>query len=175
LGPRSPSPLPPTPLLPQKSGSQHLDASTTELPSMDDDLALENAAKLQRSAPARPTGIPRSKRQPFFPAGNIDATPKAPITTAPTPTGVEPLSIKKKTSVRAEASTTESSRKPPSRSSPLSRARTVGSPRRVSPQVRSIRTSSMRSPSKNEPPQRLVQLSKITKEDVGVLPSYKHR
>ncbi|KAJ7368468.1 hypothetical protein DFH08DRAFT_26721 [Mycena albidolilacea] len=166
LGPRSPSPLPPTPLLPQKSGSQHLDASTTELPSMDDDLALENAAKLQRSGPVRPTGIPRSKRQPFFPAGNIDATPKAPITTAPTPTGVEPLSIKKKTSVRAEASTTESSRKPPSRSSPLSRARTVGSPRRVSPQVRSTRTSSMRSPSKNEPPQRLVQLSKITKEDV---------
>ncbi|KAJ7904679.1 hypothetical protein B0H14DRAFT_3079502 [Mycena olivaceomarginata] len=144
LGPRSPSPA-----------SSHPASSPEEMPQ-----------KLQRSAPARPTGIPRSKRQPFFPAGNIDATPKAPITTAPTPTGVEPLSIKKKTSVRAEASTTESSRKLPSRSSPLSRARTVGSPRRVSPQVRSTRTSSMRSPSKNEPPQRLVQLSKITKEDV---------
>ncbi|KAJ7682631.1 hypothetical protein DFH06DRAFT_1161696 [Mycena polygramma] len=161
LGPRSPSPLPPM-------KSPLPEASTSELPSMDDDLALENAAKVVRSAPVRTTGIPRSKRQPFFPAGNIDATPKAPVTTAPTPSGVEPLSIKKKTSVRTNevSSTTEVSRKPPSRSSPLSRARTVGSPRRVSPQVRSTRTSSMRSSSKNEPPQRLLQLSKSTKEDV---------
>jgi hypothetical protein len=163
LGPRSPSPLPP-------AKSLHAEASTPELPSMDDDLALENAVRIQRSAPVRATGIPRSKRQPFFPAGNIDATPKPPVTSAPTPSGVEPLSIKKKTSVRATepSSTTEVSRKPPSRGSPLSRARTVGSPRRVSPQVRSTRASSMRSPSKNEPPQRLIQLSKMTKEDVGV-------
>ncbi|KAJ7498756.1 RhoGEF domain-containing protein [Mycena latifolia] len=162
LGPRCPSPLPPP-------KSPPLGASTTELPSMDDDLALENAAtRLQRSVPVRATGIPRSKRQPFFPAGNIDATPKPAVTNAPTPSGVEPLSIKKKTSVRAtEATTTEVSRKPLSRNSPLSRARTVGSPRRVSPQVRSARAASMRSPSnKNEPPQRLVQLSKMTKEDV---------
>ncbi|KAJ7781077.1 RhoGEF domain-containing protein [Mycena metata] len=158
LGPRSPSPLPPA----------RMEVSTTELPSMDDDLALENTARLQRSAPVRATGIPRSKRQPFFPAGNIDATPKPSVTSAPTPSGVEPLSIKKKTSVRGtEASvTTEASRKPPSRSSPLSRGRTVGSPRRVSPQVRSTRATSMRSPSKNELPERLVQLSKKTKEDV---------
>ncbi|KAF7355459.1 DH domain-containing protein [Mycena sanguinolenta] len=165
LGPRSPSPLPPP-----KSNSLHVDASKNEqLPSMDDDLALENAvAKLQRSAPVRATGIPRSKRQPFFPAGNIDATPKAPASTAPTSTGVEPLSIRKKTSVRSEApATTEASRKPLSRSSPLSRARTsAGSPRRVSPQVRTTRAASMRSPSKNEPPPQLVQLSKMTKEDV---------
>ncbi|KAJ6539507.1 hypothetical protein B0H19DRAFT_1179379 [Mycena capillaripes] len=159
LGPRSPSPLPPV-------KTPYVEASTAKLPSMDDDLALENVARVQRSAPVRSTGIPRSKRQPFFPAGNIDATPKAPVTSAPTP-GVEPLSIRKKTSVRTEAgSTTEASRKPPSRSSPLSRPRTAGSPRRVSPQVRSTRATSMRSPSKNEPPQRLVQLSKITKEDV---------
>ncbi|KAJ7684015.1 hypothetical protein B0H17DRAFT_985586 [Mycena rosella] len=164
LGPRSPSPLPPP-------KSPRMEASTTELPSMDDDLALENAARLQRSVPVRATGIPRSKRQPFFPAGNIDATPKPTAVTnananAPTPSGVEPLSIKKKTSVRAEASTTDASRKPHSRSSPLSRVRTVGSPRRVSPQVRSARATSMRSPAKNEPPERLVQLSKMTKEDV---------
>ncbi|KAF8195715.1 hypothetical protein K438DRAFT_1906377 [Mycena galopus ATCC 62051] len=164
LGPRSPSPLPP----PKTTQSLHVDASTHELPSMDEDLALENAAKIQRSAPVRATGIPRSKRQPFFPAGNIDATPKPLATTAPTPTGVEPLSIRKKTSVRAEASiTSEVSRKPLSRSSPLSRARTVNSPRKVSPQVRNTtRSSSMRSPSRNEPPQRMVQLSKMTKEDV---------
>ncbi|KAJ7129503.1 hypothetical protein C8R44DRAFT_79844 [Mycena epipterygia] len=160
LGPRSPSPLPPT-------KSSHMEASTTELPSMDDELALENAARLLRSAPVRATGIPRSKRQPFFPAGNIDATPKPAVTNAPTPSGVEPLSIKKKTSVRTEASTTaETSRKPQSRNSPLSRARTVGSPRKVSPQVRSARAASMRSPAKHEPPQRLEQLSKMTKEDV---------
>ncbi|KAJ7276557.1 hypothetical protein B0H12DRAFT_1085926 [Mycena haematopus] len=162
LGPRSPSPLPPP-----KSHIPYVDASKNELRSMDDDLALENAAQLQRSAPVRATGIPRSKRQPFFPAGNIDTTPKAPATTAHTPSGVEPLSIRKKISVRADApTTTEVSRKPSSRSSPLSRARTAGSPRKVSPQVRNTRASSMRSPSKNEPPQRLVQLSKMTKEDV---------
>ncbi|KAJ6598900.1 hypothetical protein DFH09DRAFT_1129515 [Mycena vulgaris] len=149
LGPRSPSPLPPT-------KSPPMEASTTELPSMDDDLAFENATRVQRSA-VRATGIPRSKRQPFFPAGNIDATPKPAVTDAPTPSGVEPLSIRKKTSVRAtEVSTTaEVSRKPVSRNSPL-----------VSPQVRSARAASMRSPSKNEPPQRLIQLSKTTKEDV---------
>ncbi|KAJ7094612.1 hypothetical protein B0H15DRAFT_775924 [Mycena belliarum] len=161
FGPRSPSPLP-------YSKSPPIGTPVTELPSMDDDLAFENAAKLLRSVPVRATGIPRSKRQPFFPAGNIDATPKPTVANAPTPSGVEPLSIKKKTSVRATEVpvATELSRKPPSRSSPLSRARTVGSPRRVSPQVRSARAASMRSPSKHEPPQRLVQLSKMTKEDV---------
>ncbi|KAJ7929939.1 RhoGEF domain-containing protein [Mycena leptocephala] len=142
LGPRSPSPLPP-------AKSLHAEASTPELPSMDDDLALENAVRIQRSAPVRATGIPRSKRQPFFPAGNIDATPKPPVTSAP---------------LRAVLNRCVA--KTPSRGSPLSRARTVGSPRRVSPQVRSTRASSMRSPSKNEPPQRLIQLSKMTKEDV---------
>ncbi|KAJ7507977.1 hypothetical protein B0H11DRAFT_1969560 [Mycena galericulata] len=161
LGPRSPSPLPPT-------KSPRMEASTTDLPSMDDDLALENAARLQRSVPIRATGIPRSKRQPFFPGGNIDATPKPVVTNPPPPSGVEPLSIKKKTSVRASEvpATAETSRKPPSRNSPLSRARTVGSPRKVSPQVRSVRASSMRSPARNERPERLVQLSKMTKEDV---------
>ncbi|KAJ7765035.1 hypothetical protein DFH07DRAFT_811208 [Mycena maculata] len=161
LGPRSPSPLPPTKSPPPE-------ASTTDLPSMDDELALENAARLQRSVPVRATGIPRSKRQPFFPAGNIDATPKPLVPSAPTPSGVEPLSIKKKTSVRGtEAPTTAETSRKPLRNSPLSRARTVGSPRKVSPQVRSVRAASMRSPAaKNEPPQWLVQLSKTTKEDV---------
>ncbi|KAJ7180267.1 hypothetical protein C8R43DRAFT_972440 [Mycena crocata] len=160
LGPRSPSPLPPT--------KTPVTEASKSLPSMDDELALENAATLQRSAPIRATGIPRSKRQPFFPAGNIDATPKPAVSSTSTPSGVEPLSIKKKTSVRAEVSTaTEATRKPQSRSSPLSRARTVGSPRRVSPQVRSNRASSMRSPARSEPPQlRLAQLSRMTKEDV---------
>ncbi|KAJ7638992.1 hypothetical protein FB45DRAFT_904439 [Roridomyces roridus] len=179
LGPRSPSPLP-------ASKSPLMDtAPTTDLPSMDDDLALENAnaARLQRAVPVR-TGIPRSKRQPFFPAGNTDATPKP--SSAPTNTnvpatgggGVEPLSIKKKASVRstAEASssatTTTTVRKPASRSSPLSRARanTLDSPRIVSPQVRSTRTLAMRTlaSKSDEPqsPQRLVRLSKMTKEDV---------
>ncbi|KAJ6628784.1 hypothetical protein B0H10DRAFT_1989338, partial [Mycena sp. CBHHK59/15] len=167
MGPRSPSPLPPT-------KSPLMESSTVDLPSMDEDLVLENAARLQRSGPSRATGIPRSKRQPFFPAGNIDATPKPAVNNVPT-SGVEPLSIRKKTSVRATETpaTTESSRKPQSKNSSLSRARTVGSPRRVSPQVRkaspqvrSVRATSMRSPSKNEPPQRLVQLSQTTKEDV---------
>ncbi|KAJ7283948.1 RhoGEF domain-containing protein [Mycena rebaudengoi] len=155
---QTPSPLPPT-------RTPAMDSSTADLPSMDTDLAIENAGRIQRSL-VRATGIPRSKRQPFFPAGNIDATPKPAVSNVPTSSGVEPLSIKKKTSVRGpETSVPESSRKPQSRSSPLSRARTVGTPRKASPQVRSNRTASMRSPSKNDEPHRLVQLSKMTKED----------
>ncbi|KAJ7228502.1 RhoGEF domain-containing protein [Mycena pura] len=163
LGPRSPSPLPPpkTPLM---------EASTTGFPSMDDDFALENATRQQQhSVPARATAIPRSKRQPFFPAGNIDATPKSAVSNIPTSSGVEPLAIKKKTSVHATevaSTTTEVLRKPPARISPLSRAKTVDSPRRVSPKVRSAtRASTMRSPPKNEP-HRLLQLSQTTKENV---------
>ncbi|KAJ7068443.1 RhoGEF domain-containing protein [Mycena amicta] len=151
LGPRSPSPLPPA-----------NPPASTELRSMDEDLALENAPKLQRAAPVRTTGIPRSKRQPLFPAGNIDATPK------PASSAIEPLSIKKKTSVHNSEPTIATDRKQQlPRSSPLSRAKTVDSPRRVSPQVRATRAISMRSsPTKNEPPHRLVQLSQMTKEDV---------
>ncbi|KAF7301817.1 DH domain-containing protein [Mycena indigotica] len=149
LGPRSPSPLPPV--------------NPPELRSMDQDLAIENTGKLQRSAPVRATGIPRSKRQPLFPAGNIDATPK-PLGGTGSAGFIEPLSIKKKTSVHSSESVTD--RKPP-RNSPLSRAKTVDSPRRVSPQVRATRAISMRnSPAKSDGPHRLVQLSQMTKEDV---------
>ncbi|KAF7288279.1 DH domain-containing protein [Mycena chlorophos] len=167
LGPRSPSPLPP--------------ANQTELRSMDDDLALENAAaKLQRSVPVRSTGIPRSKRQPFFPAGNIDATPK-PISatnTGSSTNAVEPLSIKKKAfSGQSQESLTANdnthNKRPIPRNSPLNRAKTVDSPRRVSPQVRATRAVSMRTtpapaaPTKTDvPPHRLVQLARTTKEDV---------
>ncbi|KAK7061920.1 DH domain-containing protein [Favolaschia claudopus] len=170
MGPRSPSPLPP----PLRTQSPPVEPpSNPVLPSMDDDLALENstAPKLQRSGPSRSTGIPRSKRQPFFPAGNVDASTTsskvAPAAVVPS-TGVEPLSIKKKTSVRAEGSMPEPTRRPAPRSSPMSRARTTASssPRKVSPQIQRARTAVKRSPSKSEPPQRMVQLSKMTKEDV---------
>ncbi|KAF7332014.1 DH domain-containing protein [Mycena kentingensis (nom. inval.)] len=168
LGPRSPSPLPPA-----------------ELRSMDEDLVLENTnanpnpartTKLQRSIPVAraPTGIPRSKRQPFFPAGNVDATPKPisqPVSALSTgSSAVEPLSIKKKASVNA---TTHKQLAANSKTSPLSRAKTMESPRRVSPQVRATRAVSLRSTAAtmtttrdSGEPQRLVQLAQSTKDAV---------
>ncbi|KAG5653030.1 hypothetical protein H0H81_002652 [Sphagnurus paluster] len=102
LGPRSPSPLPPAKTPPAQP--------FLSLPSMDDNTAEDTTfhAPQASTAPPRhysiPSSIPRSKRQPLFPTGNTDITPKfAPV--APAPTAIEPLSIKKKSSVRSNAST----------------------------------------------------------------------
>jgi hypothetical protein len=145
---------------------------------MDVDLALEAVANSSQlpATPFRrhgiPTPIPRSKRQPFYPTGNRDNTPK-PVNGSAPPSSVEPLSIKKKTSVRATMTTTSTgsptpARKAYTRNSPLSRtsARIV-SPKRTSPQVRSTRMmqSTHHSP-KHESTERIMQLAQTTKEDV---------
>src|SRR5262249_39186382 len=139
FGPRSPSPLPPK--SPQKSRA-------IELPSLDPDVALDAAPSVMSSSlPSPPlpqhendTPLVRSKRQPFVSSGNTRATPKSAVPQAPdTASSVEPLSIKKKTSVHTAASGTPTSRrKSLTRHSPLSK----GSIRRVSPQIKNSRGKS---------------------------------
>lgn len=167
LGPRSPSPLPPvSPLSFQ---------SRVELPSMDDDLALETILATP-SAPSSHTplvtGIPRSKRQPFYPNGNPESTPKAINSTdSVVTTPIEPLSIKKKTSLRTSAVATGSPtpcRRSHVRRSPLSRNfNRVVSPRKVSPGVKKIKSTSASSTINNEDFERIKCLSVSTKECVS--------
>ncbi|KAI9000706.1 hypothetical protein BD414DRAFT_10534 [Trametes punicea] len=124
LGPRSPSPLPPRSptLLAANLSSVEADLETT----------LVNVAL--PSTPSRPlppaTPIPRSKRQPFEPvrSANREVTPRA-AEKAEEPqkpqNTVQPLSVKKKSSVRSNAPTI-------SAGSPGSGRRGSGT-RRVSP------------------------------------------
>nr|VWP01704.1 Mixed-linked glucanase [Ganoderma boninense] len=105
MGPRSPSPLPSPRVAP------------TQLPSLDNDTDM---TLVQAGFPTTPTHrvyprtpIPRSKRQPFEPTSvlNTDTTPKATAEKHATggepakpPSIIEPLSIKKRSSVRTESS-----------------------------------------------------------------------
>ncbi|KAF8969440.1 hypothetical protein BDZ97DRAFT_1902547 [Flammula alnicola] len=168
IGPRSPSPLPPK--------SPRLQHSQFELPSMDDDLALESthshphaSTSSSHHVPQTP-GIKRSNRQPLFPAGNAESTPKSSVTTAiPVATPIEPLSIKKKTSLRNStlpANSPTPVKKMYTRSSPLSKTlHRVVSPRRVSPQVRKSKPSPS-GPHTSDDFEELQQLAVSTKEDI---------
>lgn len=146
-GPRTPSPLPPKSPRPLSPDMQQSD------PGM--------------SAPIpRPSGIPRSKRQPLYPTGNTDASRTA---TTSTVNSVEPLSIKKKTSVRGEIPVSPTPRKHPHiRTSPLPKANNI--PRRASPTTLSNNTTKPEISPQNPLLQdidRVFQLSKATKEDVS--------
>jgi hypothetical protein len=164
MGPRNPSPLPPkSPVPPQ-----------VELPSMDDDLELEVINQLSdpklRTPP--PSGIRRSRRQPFYPTSNAETTPKA-TGSVPAVTSIEPLSIKKKTSLRSSvvlASPTP--RKNYVRNSPLSRSlNRVVSPRRVSPGFKKMKANGSTALSLGEDLEHLKYLSVSTKEDVHIISS----
>jgi len=167
IGPRSPSPLPPP-----KSSEPH--PSHHVLPSMDDDFESEfnhhpppPSSSAHHSNPV--SNIPRSKRQPFFPTGNT-GTPKpsaSNLISAPTP--IEPLSIKKKVSVKTSAILPGSPtpvRRSHVRNSPLSRNfQRIVSPRRVSPQIR--KPKSVPSSYKPEDFEHIQHLAVSTKEDVS--------
>ncbi len=108
--------------------------------------------------PPSPSPLPRSRRQPFNPTGNTEATPKS-------SKAIEPLSIKKKISNASAARPIMSpslSRKQHVRNSPLSRVASKqlrdSPPRRLSPAVES---------SSDEARQRLLRLAQTTKEDVS--------
>ena len=164
IGPRSPSPLP--------TKSPYM-RSAPELPSMDVDLALEtttfvHAPQPSSATPSRephtPTALPRSKRQPFLPTTNtnIDHVSRGANGSGGGggSNGVQPLSIKKKTSVRSTtAGTPTPIRRANVRNSPLGRtgSRTTPPPRRVSPQVRTRTHGSMRSPAKGDAAERMAQ------------------
>lgn len=161
LGPRSPSPLPPdSPLVLQSN----------KLPDIQTTLERTLVSGTQPSTPHGPhnTALPfgRSNRQPTIPVGATDLTPKPSISSAATP-NIEPLSIKKKTSVRAPANGSPTpARKSFTRSSPFSRATARISPRRVSPQIRSLRATTGVS---NSDAERTLNLVQTTKEDVCAL------
>ncbi|TFY63590.1 hypothetical protein EVJ58_g3151 [Rhodofomes roseus] len=188
LGPRSPSPLPPrTPSpMPARALSPILaavDAHAYMLdtaPSVDADLAHETTLVNSSQSPgASPGGplvtpvkprIPRSKRQPFEPTQNLETTPKAErhALSQTTVTPIEPLSIKKKSSV---ASSTRSS---PSRSRPTSSQTVRGSPRgkrnggfKSSPgSPGPVMPPSIALPVSSEESARLMRLVETTKEDL---------
>ncbi|KAI0658493.1 hypothetical protein C8Q70DRAFT_1045510 [Cubamyces menziesii] len=171
LGPRSPSPLPP------KSPTQ----LTTGLPSSETDLETTLVNVAVPSTPSRPlpptTPIPRSKRQPFEPLTprareNVEEPQKPPSV-------VQPLSVKKKNSVRSNASTismgspaTGRRNSGSRRVSPLGKGPFAnGSPRRVSGQrvaklpslLESLDTTENLEVSKVD---RLIRLAETTKEDI---------
>ncbi|KAG6821575.1 hypothetical protein H0H93_000084 [Arthromyces matolae] len=172
LGPRSPSPLPPaqTPL-PQPfvnlPSSVH-DEIPQEVDS-EPSTSSQPSARLSRRQ-AGSTSIPRSKRQPFYPSRNTESTPK-PLSaiTSPAPS-IEPLSIKKKTSVRSNGSIISSPtpvRKAFTRNSPLGRNPSrVISPRKVSPQIAKRKLNALSSTSHSETSDRMFRLSQMTIEDI---------
>ncbi|KAG6833910.1 hypothetical protein H0H87_007921 [Tephrocybe sp. NHM501043] len=174
LGPRSPSPLPPArtpnqPLLSLPATDDHALEDNDPQPSTGSNLPRPSAG-LSRHQPAT-TSIPRSKRQPFYSTENTNSTPKtAPVAPSPAPT-IEPLSIKKKTSVRSNGSVIASPtpvRRTFTRNSPLNRA---VSPRRISPQVGKRKLNTVLSGSSfqintTEVTDRMLQLSQTTIEDI---------
>lgn len=167
MGPRSPSPLPP-PRSPRPTSPP-----LPEIPSIDDELAAE-ISDIVQPTPTK-SGIPRSKRQIFHPVNNIDSTPK-PHTNgmARASSSVEPLSIKKKTSVRNAIDLTDTpvtGRKSGRNSLSRTPARSVtSSPRRVSPQIRlgKVAGPSISSPHMVHDLDKIVSLARTTKEDVSV-------
>ncbi|GBE79841.1 predicted protein [Sparassis crispa] len=145
-GPRTPSPLP---------------------PGLDD--AFEETLVNMSQVPITP--IPRSKRQPFDPTGNnTNAIPKAASGESSRPPSiVEPLSIKKKASVRTNASGSPSKKSNSIvRSSPL-KAGHLASPRRSSGRNWRVHTPhppKLPSTVVDEEPPRLLRFTETTKEDL---------
>ncbi|KAF7981667.1 hypothetical protein HWV62_32792 [Athelia sp. TMB] len=103
------------------------------------------------------------RRAPFAPA--VDTTPKQPTNGMATPS-IEPLSIKKKTSVNSNKSygSPFPMRKTFTRTSPSSIGRIV-SPRKVSPQVRTKRTSAQAN-EKSVDVENMMRLAETTREDM---------
>lgn len=163
FGPRSISPLPP------KSPT----STAPDLPSMDDELALEARIALDAHIDSfqddssfteddAPSPLPRSRRQPFVATGTLDTTPRQ---SSSTTGSVEPLSIKKKPSTRS--STYTSSRKSYTRISPLSKSTArIVSPRRVSPQVRITRVAPASHSAQFDHGDELLRISLSTKDDI---------
>ncbi|KAI0268336.1 hypothetical protein BC834DRAFT_687638 [Gloeopeniophorella convolvens] len=162
-GPRSPSPLPPSPRLSPEPDSRSFDL----------DAALEttllNLNRPLATPPKSSSPLPRSRRQPFEPTGTNESTPTpVPHGVQKTPSIIEPLSIKKKTSVRRSSGDSPTGRKMLPRTPPKLRGRIV-SPRRVSPIVRQRKTSATSgTPQSDVEPPRLLKLVDSIKDDLEV-------
>ncbi|KAI0371548.1 hypothetical protein BV20DRAFT_993203 [Pilatotrama ljubarskyi] len=189
MGPRSPSPLPP------KSPTM----LATSLSSVDAELEMTLVNMALPTTPSRPlpsasattttatatTPIPRSKRQPFEPVRSMNreitprAAEKAEEPVKPPLATIQPLSVKKKSSVRSNASVL-SAGSPGSgrrgsgtrRVSPLGKgAFANGSPRRISgqraPKLPSLlETLDAREDLDAPEVDRLIRLAETTKEDI---------
>ncbi|KAH6915122.1 hypothetical protein BKA70DRAFT_566736 [Coprinopsis sp. MPI-PUGE-AT-0042] len=144
LGPRAVSP---NPFASASSPTTfELRADVPNYGSDDDDELFE--MEMVNKTPSRrsqPSGIPRSRRIPFLPADQLDSTPKPATSSADTAsaaaTKVEPLSIKKKTSIRGPAAASSHSPTPTrrifARTSPTNtRVVRATSPRKASPQTK---------------------------------------
>lgn len=166
LGPRCPSPLPKSPT-----------KVSPNLPTMEVDLSFETTLVDGTHTPALSrqedvtSPLPRSKRQPFVPTGNTEATPRAGANgTSASASSVEPLSIKKKTSVRTSVGSPSVGRKAYTRHPPLSRTSTrVVSPRRISSQIKKARAKPLllSATGADESVERVVHLAQTTREDVS--------
>jgi hypothetical protein len=168
LGPRTPSPLPPS-----KSPVQlPIQLPVDQFPVGDDHHEAIPSPSRPSTIPSRhqgtPTAIPRSKRQPFFPPNNSESTPK---TAGMTSNTIEPLSIKKKSSVRVtNGGSPTSARKTYARNSPLARhSARITTSRRVSPQLgkRKLAATSHNSSLQNETTEKMLEISRATTDDVS--------
>ncbi|KAH8118741.1 RhoGEF domain-containing protein [Phellopilus nigrolimitatus] len=193
VGPRTPSPLPPT------SPTMHsiqLDidgalestlSNITPLRPRTPDLRPAQSKVEPRhengkedpsiSMPVTPSQLPRSKRQLFAASDILESTPKGRTANAgATSVAVEPLSIKKKTSTGPTFATPtpSSTRKTYAKDSPLTkRSLKVEDKHASSPpmlrKVESLSTGSSltgSSPVPDEFPQNLIRLSETTREDL---------
>jgi len=145
---------------------------------LDGDVTLEATLINVTQVPVTPvrSPLPRSRRQPFEPTGNFDSTPKAATADVPkVPGSVEPLSIKKRTSVRTNATTSPTLAKKShiaTRGSPKNKSTAQsGSPRKTTTQTRSSRIPvsqgvTQLSSATAEDAARLIRLFETTKEDV---------
>ncbi|KAI9507546.1 hypothetical protein F5148DRAFT_1307723 [Russula earlei] len=132
-GPRSPSPLPSSPRASPEPDFEKLDSAL--------ETTLHNLNGPPATPPNSASPLPRSRRQPFEPTGNTEVAPRTIVhDVQKTPGPIEPLSIKKKFSLRNSTGESPPSRKPHLRTSPNTRGRIV-SPRRVSPIVRQKKTA----------------------------------
>ena len=158
-GPRSPSPLPPSPRASPGPDFETLDSAL--------ETTLHNLNRPPVTPPKSVSPLPRSRRQPFEPTGNTEAAPRInPHSVQKTPGAIEPLSIKKKNSLRNSAGESPSSRKAHLRTPPSIRGRVV-SPRRVSPIVRQKKTTASSGSHEDVNLPKLAKLVESIKDEVG--------
>ncbi|KAI0065897.1 hypothetical protein BV25DRAFT_1821601 [Artomyces pyxidatus] len=160
-GPRSPSPLPPTP-----RAQQHFVSPGVDIDSAMETTLVDIGHRL--TTPGKPVSpLPRSRRQPFEPTGNMEGVPKAVVNgVQKAPSTVEPLSIKKKTSVRSSEESPSAGRKAYSKTSPLARGRIV-SPRRVSPLIRHTKApTASGSSTRDVDGAKLLRFAEVAREEV---------
>ncbi len=158
-GPRSPSPLPPSPRASPGPDFETLDSAL--------ETTLHNLIRPPVTPSKSTSPLPRSRRQPFEPTGNTEAVSGTNShSVQKTPGAIEPLSIKKKNSLRNSTGESPSRRKAHLRTPPSIRGRLV-SPRRVSPIVRQKKTAASLSSHEDVDLPKLVKLAESIKDEVG--------